>query len=227
MNSFQHEILLGNYTSVCDLLSFEDSDKLFEERNDLHQTALHISVTKPSILELLLARGLTKIIDAGDQDGNTALFYAAAYVQSAAAIELLRNGADPLISNNSRKIYLDHALINNHFQFIEDIVTFQREDDTVTAQSTLDCSLHRYVWNNICSLDRSSTGLKRLLELGARPSWVTKKGNTLFHAIGAPDQALLLMEYSSLPQYGPKVVGHTPLMTLSWLLYVRIIRKLI
>lgn len=227
MNSLQHEILLGNYTSVCDLLSFEDNDKLFEERNDLNQTALHISVTKPSILGLLLARGATKIIDAGDQDGNTALFYAAAYGQSAAAIELLRNGADPLISNNSRNIYFYHALINNRIQFIEDIVRFQRENDTVTAQSILDGSLHLYVWNRICRLDRSLTGLKSLLDLGARPRWVTKKGDTLFHTIGAPDQALLLMEYCSLPQYGPNVVGHTPLMTLSWLLDVRIIRKLI
>jgi hypothetical protein len=201
-----------------------------KEKNFLQQTVLHISANKPKTLELLLSHGFDEIVDAGDRDGTTPLMYAAAYGEPDAVIALLRAGADPWLSSDKEHMYLDHALECSHFDLIEDIFKFYTaEEDLAMAQLTLDVALHRYIWRNSRISDPYLDGLRRLLKLGARPrwEWMTSKGNTLFHAISSVDEASLLLEFSSPPTNCQNKAGHTPLMVLSWLLDVELVRKLL
>jgi ankyrin repeat protein len=201
---------------------------LTEEKNFLQQSVLHISVNKPNTLELLLSHGFAEIVDAGDRDGTTPLMYAAAYGKSSSAITLLRAGADPWLFSDTKELYLGHALERGHFDLIEDIVKFHMaKEDPAMAQLTLDVALHYYVWRNKSFIDLSSACLRKLLELGARPKWVTDKGNTLFHAINSVKTASILLEFSFPPTNCRNAIGHTPLMVLSWLLDVDLVRKLL
>lgn len=194
----------------------------------MKQSALHISVNKPKVLKLLLSHGFAKIVDDGDRDGTTALMYAAAYGEATSAIELLRAGADPWLLSDKKDLYLNHALERGHFALIEDIVNFHNaEGDPATAQLSLDIALHHYVWGHINSVDLSREGLRRLLTLGAKPRWVSGKGNTLFHAISSADRASLLLEFCSPPPGSQNAMGYTPLMMQSWHLDADLVRKLL
>ncbi|ORY18941.1 hypothetical protein BCR34DRAFT_258918 [Clohesyomyces aquaticus] len=224
----QYLIHSGGPKSIRDLLSQKDFKRFTEEKNFLQQSVLHISVTKPKVLELLLSRGFAEIVDVRDRYGATALMYAAAYGESTSAIELLRAGASPFLWSEKYGMYLDLALERGHFGLIEDIVNYYiAEGEPTGAQATLNAALHRYIWRGMRCIDPRLDGLRRLLELGARPRWVSEKGNTLFHAITSADVASLLLEFSSSPINSPNAVGYTPMMVLSCLLDVHLVRQLL
>lgn len=199
---------------------------MVKEMNFLQQNALHVSINKPKILEILLSHGFTEIVDSGDRDDTTPLMYAAAYGETKSVIALLRAGGNPCLLSNRQYLYF--ALKRGHFHLIESVYFYTKEGDPEAAQLVLDIALHEYVWGKMRKFtDRYSSHLRRLLELGARPKWISGKGNTIFHAIDYADEASLLLEFCSPPINCQNAIGHTPLMVLSWLLDIDLVRRLL
>lgn len=178
---------------------------------------------------MLLCRGFDVIVNAGDIRGVTPLMYAAAYGESDSAIELLRAGADPKLTDNNGRIFLTYFVDSGKTHFVTDVYDFLKaESDFSDVQVILDATLHQYFWTGAVVSDARLAGLQTLLELGARPSWVTDKGNTLFHTAQTVEEASLLLKYySPLRENSRNAVGYTPFMVLSRLLDVDLTRNLI
>lgn len=210
-------------------LDTRSSASLIEERNFLGQSALHISIGKPRILELLLSRGFDAIVDAGDGHGATPLMYAATYGESDSAIELLRAGADPKLTDTDGNTFLYFAIGAEKFQLITDVYhSFNAAPGSSNAQWMIDESLYYYFRTGHMATDTRLAGLQTLLELGARPWGVAEKGNTLFHTAQTVEEASLLLKYySPLRENSRNAVGYTPFMMLSRLLDVDLTRNLI
>lgn len=210
-------------------LDTRGSAGLIGERNFLGQSALHISIDKPRILEILLGRGFDAIVDAVDARGATPLMYAAAYGESDSAIELLRAGADPKLTDTDGHTFPYFAIGAERFQLITDVYHFfNAEPGSSNAQWIIDESLDYYFWTGHTATDTMLAGLQTLLELGARPWGVTEKGNTLFHVVRHVKEAFILLKYCSPPRENNRnVAGYTPFMILSRFLDVDLTRNLI
>ena len=166
-------------------------------------------------------------MDMSDETGTTALMYATAYGRNDCVIELLRAGANPRLMDDYGRTFIHHALIKENSQLFKDIHRFYVEEaDHDRVQEMLDEALHIYIWSR--SMNVCWDGLRVLLELGARPRWITPKGNTLFHAVRHAQQTFVLLEYCSpLLNNIQNTAGHTPLMIISQFLDVELTRRLI
>jgi ankyrin repeat protein len=225
----QYWIHMGSLANVQRCLSRANSSELRHHTNFLQQTALHVSISKPKILTLLLSNSFAEVIDAGDRDGTTALMYAAAQGETESVLQLLRHGANITVRNCINMFYTDFIMVRGHFDMFSDIFNFyiaQREH--CLAKSTLDIALRSYFYSSSLRLgDWSKTGLRTLLQLGADPNWSTEVENTLLHFVQRAEEAAILLEFGCSPKSTPNVFGHTPLMVLAWIGNISVVRMVI
>jgi ankyrin repeat protein len=225
----QYCIHLGSLDAVERCLSQRGPSRYLYGKNFLQQTALHISINKPKILTFLLSAGFAEIVDVCDREGTTPLMYAAAQGETQSVLELLRNGADYGVQDHKNMLYTDYAMLRGRFDLFTDIFNFYSvQNNSSLAQWTLDTALYCYLRDNeFRMVDVSLAGLRNFVRLGATLDWTTKKGNTALHFVKFVEQATLLLEYDAVPKDYPNIIGHTPLMVLTWFQDVTIVRKLV
>lgn len=106
-----------------------------QERNSLGQTALHLAVSSPDKLRILLAH--CSNVDTLDKYGTTPLMYAAAYGESQAVLLLLQAGANPwAIDNLNGRGFLKYAIARGHWEMLIGVIDYFTTSKTLSAQET-------------------------------------------------------------------------------------------
>jgi ankyrin repeat protein len=93
-----------------------------DQENLLGQSALHLAVSRPQHLEILLKSGAD--VDATDKYGITPLMYAGAIGSTEVAIRLLNAGANPYPNALRHRNFLQLAATRGYFTTVRDILTY-------------------------------------------------------------------------------------------------------
>jgi len=109
-----------NYEQIIDVLMAAGAD--LKIPNKVGQTAFHTAADKDndaSLIKLLSLEGAKEAMDLQDEDGHTALHYAAWSGKAAPVLALLRAGANTELTNADGNKPLDEANAKGHQQVIE------------------------------------------------------------------------------------------------------------
>lgn len=93
------------------------------ERNFLGQTPLHLAVSKPDHMRVLIENGHD--LNATDEYGTTPLMYAASYGDTDGVLDLIGAGADMLITDaRYTRTFLHYAALKNHWELIHRVLIY-------------------------------------------------------------------------------------------------------
>jgi ankyrin repeat protein len=187
MNPLLEAVLIGSNDEVKRLLGkfpIDDQDNL------LSQSALHLTVSHPHHIRLLLESGAD--VNAKDRHGITPLMYASAIGNTEVAIRLLNAGANPLLIDTLRKRnFLMYARARGHWDTIMAILDYLRRypgipEDDVKLWLTMGTVL--WTSDNPSRWRRRSKDLRTLLEWGANPDFIcdystSRSSETLLHGV--------------------------------------------
>lgn len=190
LNSFLEAILIESESEVKARLT---KDAILDRENLLKQSALHLAVSHPQHLQLLLENGAN--VNARDWGGRTPLMYAAAAGAIEVAIALLRGGADPWIKDNQygKEDFINYAIRQEHWDLVMAALDYIRQSaqySTEQVRSLLNTAIILWAGENL--KHRRSCQFKNLLNWGADPEirfkekWEytqTESNNTLLHCI--------------------------------------------
>ena len=167
---------------------------LGDQDNLLGQSALHLAVSRPQHLEMLLKLGAN--IDARDKRGFTPLLYATALGNSEVVIRLLESGADPYLTTPRYQNFLQFALRRSHWTMFEAVLTHLHHFTTATKFAPHDFFtlglIALTVEYNDCRWAKKSDLFQTLLEWGADPNVIISDdrgrpaGTVLHHIIDIP-----------------------------------------
>jgi len=167
MNPLLEAILIESSDEVKRLLSkipINDQDNL------LGQAALHLAVSRPHHLEILLESGAD--VNARDRHGITPLMYASAMGNSHVAIRLLESGADPfLVDNIEQRSFLAYARARGHWTTIMDILGhFHQSLEVPRNFVRYWLTMGAAFWVNDGNWEKDLKDFHTLLEWGANPN---------------------------------------------------------
>jgi ankyrin repeat protein len=209
--------MANDYTEVKALLSRDRASKLLE-RNFLGQTALHLAIQTPKMLQCLIENGFSNSIDAEDRNCTTPLMYAAAYNQVDSVILLLSSGAKSNLFDklNSLSI-LGYAMFRHNYDLIQKLIDDRRSvGDTESASNIINFCFWRYMVSNLFRKeDMDREGLQSLVYAGGDIGITSKRGNTLLHFAQSSGEAEALLNKTGCPINQQNHRGYTPLMVLS------------
>ena len=189
------------------------------ERNFLGQSALHLAIKNPKILEWLLNNAFADSVDTEDCHGTTPLMYATAYGEVDAVLLLLEYGADPsLVDRLNGMTAIDYAIFRLNFDLVRLVIEWYRSKGmTDSAQIIANMCLWKYLASgySIRSGDPNGEGLRLLLQSGAELDETTEEGNTILHLARDSIEAEALLSHQGYPINQKGSYGYTPLMVLS------------
>jgi ankyrin repeat protein len=186
MNPLLEAILTDSSEEVQRLVTkFPISD----QENLLGQSALHLAVSHPQHLEILLKSGAD--VNVRDKYGVTPLMYAGAIGNAQVAIRLLDCGADPYPNALRHRNFLQLAATRGHLTTVKDILSHIHNSSAASKYSSRDLlALGLIVLADMNDINwkRYSQFFQTLLEWGADPniSYVNCHGRacgTLLHKI--------------------------------------------
>jgi ankyrin repeat protein len=209
--------MMKDFARLKTLLSCYEASAL-SKRNFLGQTALHLALRNPEIIKCFIDNGLSDLIDTVDHKGGTPLMYAAAYNQIESASLLIKSGADPYVSNESRGLtFLGYAMYRKNYTFVQRVIDFYRNaGDEETAQSLTDQCLWAYmIRSDLRWGDHDGELLRTLPQAKADLGKVSEKGNCLLHFATHKVKSTILLTETGYPINQQNFRGYTPLMVLS------------
>jgi ankyrin repeat protein len=185
MNPLLEAVLIGSNYEVKRLLGkfpIDDQDNL------VGQSALHLAVSCPHHIRLLLESGAD--VNAKDRHGITPLMYASAMGNTDLAICLLNAGANPLLKDTLRgRNFLMYARARGHWDTIMAILDYVRTCPDIPEDGVkLWLTMGTVLWKSDSHWRRRSKDLRTLLEWGANPDFICDysdscSSETLLHGV--------------------------------------------
>ncbi len=220
---------MKDYAEVYALLDRHPAS-IMVERNFLGQTAFHLAVQNPKMLQYLVEKGSTDSINARDRNGTTPFMYAAAYNQRESAMLLLNAGVDVNIFDKLNGLnFLGYAMVRGNFELLREFVDhYRRLRDAESVQHILDFCLWNYMVSNHCRMqDMDGAGLRYFLEAGGDLRTTSERGNTLLHLACHSYEAEVILDHTGYPVNQQNHRGYTPLMVLARLGNPALIRRIV
>lgn len=206
--------LLGNYSEVQNLLA--NSHPNLTEQTFQGQTALHLAISDPYMVECLIQNGFLEHVEVEDAQGLTPLMYAAICDCVESAQVLLNAGASPFRKDTARG--LDMWVYGVEFHRIDFIIQMlsllgNRTSPSVWKKVATQCAWEYALRNAIAWFPGKQ--LLRLLDSGADDCFTSDLGNSFLHLVARPVDGMALLTRNPQHINQNNSAGCTPLMVFS------------